>query len=72
MSKLRVTDSSGNVFRDLGLPCPDEKLEIVRLRVLLERHRTRFRSECSEIGYDETETEELLEELETVPRDAAK
>lgn len=31
----RVTDSSGNVFRDLNLPCADEKLEIVRLRALL-------------------------------------
>lgn len=30
-----VTDSNGNVFRDLDLPCADERKEIARLRWML-------------------------------------
>lgn len=42
MPKLPVTESCGNVFRDLGLPCADEKLEIVRLRLDNTRLRERL------------------------------
>lgn len=39
MSKLPITDSCGNVFRDLNLPCADEKMEVVRLQVEIARLR---------------------------------
>lgn len=33
--EMDVHKSSGNIFRDLGRPCADEKKEIARLRTLL-------------------------------------
>ena len=47
-----VQDSSGNVFRDLGLPRADEKLEIARLRRALGRiaHDMHTERECRVIA----------------------